>query len=145
MLTLILYVGEFAYGIDCQHVIEIVPSLSLEKIHRAPDVIAGIIKFYGSPVPVIDFCRLMTGNPCPSCFHTRIAILNAFDKGDQTQSLGIMGEKMVEVADLEQSRNSAKSFSIGKVAYLGETVSAAGQTIQLIKVNELFQTLQGMI
>jgi chemotaxis signal transduction protein len=143
MLTLIFYVGESAYGIDCQYVVEIIPYVSIERKHRVHDFIAGVVKFYGQPVPVIDFCRIMSNTSCLSCFHTRIAILSLAGEGNEMLSLGLIGEKMVEVVDIDQSKISEKSFAFGKAPYLGEVVDIQGRTIQLIKARELFQAMQG--
>lgn len=145
MLTLIFYVGESPYGIDCQNVLEIIPSVNLRKQQSACDFMAGIVKFYGQQLPVIDFCRLMTNTPCPSCFHTRIAILSLLEQGNDMPSFGLIGEKMVEVVEIDKSKISERSLIFGKAPYLGNSVDAQGRTIQLIKVRDLFQSIQGVM
>lgn len=140
MMMIVFHVGVDSYAIDSQHIAEIIPAISFEKIPQAPNFVAGLINLHNSSVPVIDFTSLISGHPCEICLHTRIMILSDPDK---SRYLGLMAEKVVEVVDVKSMIDN-QGFIIKNVPYLGEVLNRRGQMIQVVKVPELFELVKDL-
>lgn len=63
------------YGVEVQHVREIVRALTVTPLPRAPGLIEGVIDLRGVIVPVIDAGRALCDRPCGEGPRARIAIL----------------------------------------------------------------------
>lgn len=144
MLILTFYVDETSYGINCQHIFEVIPHVHLKRSLQSPDYVAGSVNFYGLPVTVIDFCRLVAGRASASCLHTRILILNISIDVSGVRHLSILAEKIVEIIDIKPSEYIAKGFIGNDLPYLGEVVSQGEKTVHLVNVDKLFEAMQGI-
>lgn len=63
------------YGIDVQHIREIVRAQTVTPLPRAPGLIEGVIDLRGTIVPVIDAGRALGDHPSQEGPRARIAIL----------------------------------------------------------------------
>jgi purine-binding chemotaxis protein CheW len=63
------------YGIDVQHIREIVRAQTVTPLPRAPGLIEGVIDLRGAIVPVIDAGRALGDRPSAAGPRARIAIL----------------------------------------------------------------------
>jgi purine-binding chemotaxis protein CheW len=63
------------YGIDVQHIREIVRAQTVTPLPRAPGLIEGVIDLRGAIVPVIDAGRALGDRPSQASPRARIAIL----------------------------------------------------------------------
>lgn len=63
------------YGIDVQHIREIVRAQTVTPLPRAPGLIEGVIDLRGAIVPVIDAGRALGDRPSAAGVRARIAIL----------------------------------------------------------------------
>jgi chemotaxis-related protein WspB len=75
MLMLLFYVGDDRYSLDSRRVVEVVPTVTLKKIHQAPEYIPGLFNYRGHLVPVIDLCHLIQGTHCRAYLSTRNVVL----------------------------------------------------------------------
>ncbi|WP_041623357.1 chemotaxis protein CheW, partial [Oscillatoria nigro-viridis] len=68
MLILLFCVYDDRYTLDCTPVVEIVPTLptlTLKKLHSAPEYIPGLFNYPGHLVLVIELCSRIQGL-CPA-------------------------------------------------------------------------------
>jgi len=63
------------FGIDVQHIREIVRAQTVTPLPRAPGLIEGVIDLRGAIVPVVDAGRALGDRPCSEGPRARIAIL----------------------------------------------------------------------
>jgi len=63
------------YGVEVQHIREIVRAQTVTPLPRAPGLIEGVIDLRGVIVPVIDAGRALAGRPTADGPRARIAIL----------------------------------------------------------------------
>lgn len=145
MLMLIFHIGDESYAIECQHIVEVIPLIAFSNIPHAPEFVLGSVNFYGVPVPVIDFCHLITGRPCEIWLHTRIMILSDPSSAQGSRLLGLMAEKVVEVMDIDTSVSDNEGYTVKKFSCIGKIVSQNGHSIQCVKVEELFLVMKSIL
>src|SRR5439155_15788730 len=75
MMYILFSIGSDRYALDSSHVVEIVPRVELWQVPKAPSYVAGVFRYRGRLVPVLDLCWLMHGELCPSGFTTRIVLV----------------------------------------------------------------------
>jgi len=78
MLMLLFYVGDDRYAADCRRVVEVVPTVTLKKLHNAPEYIPGLFNYRGHLVPVIDLCQMIQGMAARAYLSTRIVLVYTF-------------------------------------------------------------------
>ena len=100
---LTLGLDQDVFGIDIQHVHEILDMRPISSLPQAPDFLLGMIDVRGTGYPVVDL-RLKLGlpkiNPTPL---TRIIILNVRVDGRQT-GVGFMADRVFEVTTVDGNR-----------------------------------------
>ena len=72
MLYLLMDAGSDTYAVASASVVEVVPCAALKSAPGAPPAVAGILNYRRGPVPVVDCCVLLSGNPCPILFSKKI-------------------------------------------------------------------------
>jgi purine-binding chemotaxis protein CheW len=80
------------YGIDVLQIREIVRSLEVTPLPRAPTLIEGVIDLRGIVIPVVDLGRALGGEPVAEGPQTRIAVLEVDE-----MALGLRVESAVDV------------------------------------------------
>ena len=63
MLFLVFQLGPDRYALDAKRVAEVLPLVDIKSIPHAPNGIAGVFNYRGTPVPVIDLAQLTLGQP----------------------------------------------------------------------------------
>ena len=90
------------FGIDIQHVHEILDMRPISKLPQAPDFLLGMIDVRGTGYPVVDL-RLKLGlprvDPTPM---TRIIILNLPVEGRRT-GVGFVADRVFEVTNIDDN------------------------------------------
>jgi Chemotaxis signal transduction protein len=54
MLMLLFDVWDDRYATDSRRVVEVVPTLTLKKLHSAPEYLPGLFNYRGHLVPIVD-------------------------------------------------------------------------------------------
>lgn len=93
MLMVLFQLGSDRYAIDCKHVVEIIPLVTLKSVPHAPAHIAGLFNYRGSVVPVVDVRQLIQGSPCRAHLSTRIIM------ADYGRVIGLLAERVSEVRE----------------------------------------------
>lgn len=118
MLLLLFQADENLYAIDTASVVEVLPIVTLRKIHQVPSYVAGVFSYRGCIVPVVDLCRLIRGTPCEVRFNTRIMMVNYTTKNGDRQYLGLMAERVTET--IKQPDSDSAKTPLNDLPYLGE-------------------------
>jgi purine-binding chemotaxis protein CheW len=91
------------FGIDIQHVREILDMCSISALPHAPDFLLGMIDVRGSGYPVVDL-RLKLGLPrADATPSTRIIILDVPVNGRRT-GVGFVADRVFEVTNIDGNR-----------------------------------------
>ncbi|MBE9039742.1 purine-binding chemotaxis protein CheW [Oscillatoriales cyanobacterium LEGE 11467] len=134
---LIFYVGKERYALDCSHVIEVIPMVSLRRVPQAPDCVAGVLNYRMTMLPVLDLSQLICGSPSRCTLSTRIAIVEYRDVARTLYCLGIIAEGMTEALTLSESQCVHQGMQLENAPYLGKTIVDDRGTIQCISLENL--------
>lgn len=63
MLLLVFQVAGESYAVEANRVIEVVPRVDLRRLPHAPAALAGLLRYRGQVVPVIDLGVFLAGIP----------------------------------------------------------------------------------
>jgi chemotaxis-related protein WspB len=144
MSMLLFYVGENCYAIDCNDIVCIVPKVLLKSIPYAMNDVVGILNFRGKAVPVVDFCRVIEQRETKAFLNSRIILVKDPHPGS-TRILGILGEKVEEMIDLQPEQFSKQEFPLHHFPYLDKVYSDQKGIIQYIHIEEFFTFLSAEI
>lgn len=145
MLMLFFYVGESSYAIDTKYVIEVIPKIKLKRIPQAPEYVAGLMNFGCVPIPVVDFCQLIDGNPCHACMHTRIMILNYINVYGTNRQMGLIAEKVTETFEQDPDDFLDSGVQLKSLPFMGGVLSTEQQSTQFVYVDKLFDGMEGIL
>jgi chemotaxis-related protein WspB len=145
MLMLLFYVEDDSYAIDCESIIEVIPKVKLKQIPHVPNYVNGLLNFGGTPVAVIDLCQLIAGRPSSSSLHTRIILLSRTNPVGETHTMGIIAEKVTETIDRDKADFIDSGLKVKDFPYLGGVLHEQEQMIQLIHIDQLFESMRGIL
>ena len=136
-LYLQLFVDNNRFALSAKDVIAIVPVVSLHEVPKSPDYIVGILNYHGDSVPVVDIRALLAGTKSDNRLSTRIVIVK-FDTEKQGKRLiGLLAEKLTEVARVDESEFKASGVNNDDARYLGDVVADKQGILQRLHVSEL--------
>ena len=99
MLFLHFQIGDDAFALAAERIVEILPLLALSRDRNAPAGVAGSFDYRGRFVPVVDLCELELGRPAARRMSTRIVLVNL--AGDDGTLVGLIAEKATETLRLD--------------------------------------------
>jgi chemotaxis-related protein WspB len=136
MLLVTFQVNNQHYAINAKSVKEIIPMLKTRELPGSPDFVRGVFNYHGSPAPVIDVTRMLSGHPTAELLSSRIILVNYPEADESGHILGLLTEHTSgAVRDNEtftdSGINSADAPWMGKIS-IGEK-----EMIQVIKIENL--------
>jgi chemotaxis-related protein WspB len=132
MLFVVFWVGANRYALDVRRIEEVLPLVTVQPVPGAPDGVAGVCLYRGTPVPVVDISLTVTGSPSRSCASTRLIVLNVTRHDDQVRHLGLIAENATGTVRLEPSAFAAPVVTSAVHPALGAVaVDAAGMIQQV--------------
>lgn len=137
---LLFYVGENTYAIDSGSILRVVPKVILKRMPHAMKYIAGLLNLGGVSVPVVDFCQLIEHREARHSLHTRIILIKD-PSPHSDRMVGILGEKVEEIIDLNSEQLSIIDFPLPSFPYLDKIYSDGKRVIQYVNVEEFFSFL----
>jgi chemotaxis-related protein WspB len=137
MLMLLFYLGEATYGINCEKIREICPLVKLEKIPHAPNYFAGLFKYRGAIVPVIDLRRLVQDEPCEMRLSTRIILVDFQEKDGTGYIVGFMAERVTETVRQAREAFVSSGINMNGAPFLGGIMMENDHMVQLIDLDRL--------
>lgn len=136
-LPLLLFrIGDARYGLDLRRVSEVVPRATLRELPGAPDYVAGLLDHRGTPLPVIDLCRLSLGRPAADRLGTRIILVD-HPAGGRESRLGLVAESVTDTVVHEREEFVAPGVDFPGGAHLGDVRPDADGMLQLVDVDAL--------
>lgn len=130
MLVLTFRVAGVAYAVAVARVAEVVPRVGLRGVPHAPAHLAGLLRYRGGAVPVVDLGLLMGPAPCRDRLDTRIILVDAGPGGGL---LGLIAEEVDDVRALDESRRAVAGLEIGRAPYLGAVYETDDGLLQLVE------------
>jgi chemotaxis-related protein WspB len=96
MLLLLFHLGGHRFAIRAAEVAAVLPAPVLEPVPLGPLGLAGLFRYQGSFVPVLDLKRLSAGEPCVPALSTRVILV-----GGRDGLLGLLAEKVTDTLSVE--------------------------------------------
>src|SRR5947209_4875354 len=131
MLVLTFRVAEVPYAVAVRRVVEVVPRVGLRALPHAPEYLAGLLRYRGGVVPVVDLGLLMGGLACREQLDTRIILLDAGRQGGGL--VGLAAERVDDVRPSDESRRAVAGLEIDGAPYLGSVFETDDGLLQLIE------------
>lgn len=132
VLAILFSVSSRSYALPCQSVVEVVPLLELRAVAQAPAWLPGAFAYHGALISVVDACQLLGGYPCSRRLSSRVAILRCSLSDVGEVVVGLLGERMTAVRQLQGSPLLVTEPTA--LPYLGEIVKQGAELVQLIDV-----------
>lgn len=95
MLFLAFQIGDAGYALAADRIVEILPLLEMKKIRGAAREVAGLIRYRGGFVPVVDLTVLETGQVAAVRMGTRIILIDLPVEG-RRELVGLVAESATE-------------------------------------------------
>jgi len=137
MLYLLFQLGADRYALDAGQVAEVLPLVHLKAIPMAPQGVAGVFNYHGTPVAALDLSEFTLNRPARRCLSTRIILTHYPDAHGALHILGLIAERATETLRRESSEFVSAGVSSAVTPYLGPVTNDARGLIQLIDVREL--------
>jgi chemotaxis-related protein WspB len=140
MLLLMFRVAQAWYAVEANRVVEVVPRIDLREVPHATEALAGLFRYRGKVVPVVDLGVLIGGSACRRRLSTRIIVVDAAARGSkpiEAEWLGLIAEQVNDVRKVTEDEVTASPMQLDRAPYLGSIVQSRDQIIQLIEVDRV--------
>ena len=147
MLLLMFRMLENWYAVAADRVVEVVPRVELRAVPHAPGPLAGLFRYRGRVVPVVDLGLLMGGPACRPRLSTRIIVADGAPKGSESREwIGLVAEHVNDVRKVAEGDVVSVPVRLGQAPYLGPIVQSREQIIQLIELEHVLSgSLRGAL
>ncbi|GAB6047665.1 chemotaxis protein CheW [Methyloparacoccus murrellii] len=107
MLHLLFRLGQETFAVPAGDIQAVLPLAELESLALAPPAVAGLLRYQGRFVPVLDVGVIHSGTPAARVISTRIVLVRATE---QETLLGLLVERAMEMLDLHDRQVLAPAF-----------------------------------
>lgn len=135
MLVLMCEAGGSRCAIRAREVAEVLPAVRLQPVAGAPDWLAGLFVFRGSPTPVIDLAALVTGSASAARWSSRIVLTETSSRGGSALA-GILVDR-VTTADVDEPQPREDGGGLRGPGGLGPVLVDEKKMLQLIDLSRL--------
>jgi len=133
MLVLTFRVAGVPYAVAVRRVVEVVPRVALRELPHAPGYLAGLLRYRGGAVPVVDLGVLMGGASCSDRLDTRIILVD----GGAIGTVGLVAERVDDVRAVDESRRAVAGLAVGEAPYLGPVYDTDDGLLQLVEPGKI--------
>lgn len=138
MVMLLFHVGEERYACECDRVLEVIPRVPLKLVAHAPPFLAGLLRYAGLLVPVLDFVQLRDGRPSVNVLSTRIMMIQGTSQGAIRQLMGLMVECLTETLPQTKADFTQHNMNFQNAPYLTGVYDDHRGVIQMVDTERLF-------
>ena len=105
-----------------------------------PAYVAGVFRYRGVIVPVIDLSQLIGNTPAAARLSTRIILTRHVGANGQVHILGLRAEKATDIMASDASAPMPSGVVAAEAPYLGGLSQQGGALVQFINVLQLLPT-----
>ena len=121
MLGLLTQIGNVRFAVDARLVVQVVPRVELHPAPPGAGGLAGLLRYRGQVVPVIDLGQALAGAATPGRLSARILIASCA-VGTAPQLVGFIVEQVTEARRLGHLAASSAGDVVGRVLSSDEGV-----------------------
>lgn len=134
-MLLLFNLDKERYGIEVSNVVEIIPSLPLQRIPGVPDYLAGLFNYRGIVVPVLDLTQLLVGRTSNSYLSTRMILVRVGK--NKSHFLGLLAESVTETISIDETAISSTGI-VGDIAsFVSGVVLNPKGMVQVVDMDKL--------
>lgn len=135
--ALLFEVAGQRYGLDVSQIVEVVPAVRLRTLPGVPPYVAGLCRYRGTMVPVLDLSQMLGGVPAAPRYSTRLVLVRHQGPSGGERILGLLAERATH--GLSEGVGPLLSSGVATPAapYLGKLATQGEQTVQFVKVEHL--------
>lgn len=137
MLFILFQIGRDRYALSAARIIEVLPLINLKRVPCAPDGVAGVLNYHGTPVPVIDLNEMMLAQPAARRLSTRIILVKYPLEAQLPRALGLVAEHATNMIHRSIEDFIETGVESQDARYLGKVTNDPGGLIQWIEVERL--------
>lgn len=137
MLFVLFQLGDDRYALDAVQVEEILPLVAIKQIPRAPHGVAGVIRYRGIPVPVLDLTQMALGRPSARRMNTRIVMARSPDRDGTMRLLGLLAEKVNNTVRCQAGEFADPGVYNPDAPWLGAVGGDAMGLVQWVNIGSL--------
>ncbi len=142
MLVLTFRVAEVLYAVAVRRVVEVVPQVALRGIPHAPGYLAGLLRYRGGAVPVVDLGLLMGESACRERLDTRIILVDGGLRGGSGPGyLGLIAERVDDVQAVDESKRAVAGLEFERAPYLGPVYETDDGLLQLLEPSKILERM----
>ncbi|ATX82707.1 chemotaxis-related protein WspB [Mariprofundus ferrinatatus] len=137
MLLLCFSMEDERYALEASRVHKVIPRVSMKRIPKAPDWVAGVMRYQGTIVPVIDLCVLSLERKCRQRLSSRIILVNYRADNKEEHLLGLLAEQVNETMRRPGTDFGASGLEMEETPYLGGIAHDREHMVQWIEIDKL--------
>jgi chemotaxis-related protein WspB len=137
MVALLFEVEGQRYGLEVTQIVKVLPSVRLRRLPQVPEYVAGVFRYRGTMVPVIDLTQLIKGRPSTALMSTRIILVLHPGPSGTGRVLGLLAERATEILDDVAVEPKPSGIEVPEAPYLGGLSANGASIIQYVKVEQL--------
>jgi chemotaxis-related protein WspB len=137
MLFILFQIGPDRYALSAGSIIEVLPLMNLKRIPCAPNGVAGVLNYRGTPVPVIDLNKMTLGQPAARRLSTRIILVKYPLEAQHPRMLGLIAEHATNMIQRSIQDFVETGVESDEARYLGKVTNDPGGLIQWVEVEQL--------
>ncbi|WJW74745.1 chemotaxis protein CheW [Thiohalobacter sp. IOR34] len=137
MLYLALQLGEERYLLTVRPIVEILPFVRLRRLPQADPLLAGLLDYRGTALPVLDLVWLAVERSSRPLLTTRIILVDLPLADGGRQRVGLLAEQVEETLALDDSAFQASGVKARNAPWLGPVAQHGGGLIQRIELDRL--------
>jgi len=138
MLFVLFVANEETYAVEAKLVIKVIPAVRLRHIPGSPDYVAGLFRYKGEVVPVLDLSRLLGEPGSTECLGTRILLVRYRGHAQSERILGLMAEKVIQTVRRDEADFDQTGVVSTIAPFLGKIACDPERMIQRIMIDRLF-------
>lgn len=137
LAALLFEVAGQRYGLDVSEIVEVVPAVRLRSIHGVPPYVAGLCRYRGTLVPVLDLSQMLGAPASELCYSTRLVLVRYRGFDGEPHLLGLLIERSA-LGVIDAPRHlTDQGVATPDVPYLGALVTDGDDVFQLVTVDQL--------
>jgi chemotaxis-related protein WspB len=136
VLCLLLSLRQDRYAIDVRGIEEVIPFVHVKELPGAPHGVAGLIDYFGEPVPVVDISTIVVGTPTVARLSARIVLIWCDGDAGERRLVGLIVPHATEVLRCDDSDFMPAGIQTPDAKYLGAVFLDDRGIIQRMTVGE---------
>ncbi|MGE0450471.1 MAG: chemotaxis protein CheW [Vicinamibacterales bacterium] len=137
MTALLFEAARQRYALDVSSIIEVIPAVRLRTLTGVPACVAGVLRYRGAVVPVIDVNQVLTGQPARPSFSTRLVIVRYSAVSGTERPLGLLLERASRGVASNVGELVSTGIATTDAPYLGPLAAAGAESVQFVNPGEL--------